>query len=284
MCDNNLVVTKSLLAQANDLANEHEKLDMHMAVGRQMLYDLLAKIYALSVQLEASVDREFFVRRMKDELANKWGIKTQENTSDTTALVRFITRADRKTAHVYSRAIEVAKAKQVKETSFPGFVERQGGIERIRAENVVNKSETDANPEADVANEQRELARSYLNARRECPYSSFKIGSKTNDLAEPQPLNFFVCSETNGRYYVLAQLPVSDQLSNQLIQDFASRSFSDVESSRQRVEAFAKKAAKKHGKATLNSLIRKLPNLKVPVAKQGEKRETRVGKFLKDIV
>ena len=273
MCENNLIITKSLIAQANDLANEHEKLDMHMAVGRQMLYDLLAKIYALSVQLEASIDREFFVRRMKDELASKWGIKTQENTSDTTALVRYITRADRKTAHVYSRAIEAAKVKQVKESSFTGFVERQGGIERIRSESVAVKTAGVVDPEVELAQEQRELTRSYLNARRECPYSSFKISMKTNDLSTPQNLNFFVCSEKDGRYYVLAQLSVSDDVSNKLIQDFAENMCADIQSSRKNISEFTRKASKKRGQATLKSLIRKLPSLKGSVSKGSGKRE-----------
>ena len=175
---------------------------------------------------------------MKDELASKWGIKTQENTSDTTALVRYITRADRKTAHVYSRAIEAAKVKQVKESSFTGFVERQGGIERIRSESVAVKTAGVVDPEVELAQEQRELTRSYLNARRECPYSSFKISKKTNDLSTPQNLNFFVCSEKDGRYYVLAQLSVSDDVSNKLIQDFAENMCADIQSSRKNISLF----------------------------------------------
>ena len=265
-----LIVTKTIMAQADELAREHESLDMHIAVGRQMLYTLLSKIYALSVQLDASLDREHLVKRMKSELADKWGIKTQENTSDATALVRYITRADRKTAHVYARAIEVAKANKIKANFFSSFVERQGGVERIRSKNALAVNASDATA---LAQEKRELGREYLNARRQCPYSSFKIGKKTNDLGESQGLSFFVCSEKDGRYYVLAKLPVADELSNQLLQKFSEALCVDIKSARAQIAKFTKRALHKTGKETLKGLARKMPWLKRSENK-GPKRDS----------
>ena len=49
------VITKTIIGKANDLAREHEQLDMHIAVGRQMLYDLLGRMYNLALELDASV-------------------------------------------------------------------------------------------------------------------------------------------------------------------------------------------------------------------------------------
>ena len=254
-----LAVSKTILGQANDLAREHQSLDMHIAVGRQMLYDLLAKIYALSVQLDSSLDREYLVKMMKAELAEKWGIKTQENTSDATTLVRYITRADRKTAHIYARAIEVAKANKVKSDFFSSFVERQGGVERIRSSSVQVTGSKDVET---MAEEQRELSREYLKARRQCPYSSFRIGKKTNDLSEPQSLNFFVCSEKDGRYFVLAKLPVAEGISNQLMQDFAESLCVDMKKARAEIARFTKRAQHKEGKDTIKGLTRKIPSLR----------------------
>ena len=253
------VITKTIIGKANDLAREHEQLDMHIAVGRQMLYDLLGRMYNLALELDASVDRELIVRQMRVELANKWNIKTQDNTSDATALVRYITRADRKTAHVYARVIEVAKAYQVKAPYLSGFIERQGGIDKIRAKNVIAGASSDIG--GDLDGERMQLTREYLVARKECPYSSFKIGNKSNDLSTPDTLNFFVCSEKDGRYYVLAKLPVTEAQSRELIESLANQVCHELPRARVAISNFLKKAHKKSAERIRQNLVRKFPGL-----------------------
>ena len=254
------VKTKTILGKANDLARDHEQLDLHVAVGRQMLYDLLGRMYSLTLELDASVDRENIVRQIRVELATKWNIKTQDNTSDATALVRYITRADRKTAHVYARVIEVAKANQVKAPYLSGFIERQGGIEKIRAKNVLVGTSIDV--EEAITKERLQLTREYIEARKECPYSSFKVGNKFNDLDEPDALNFFVCSERDGRYYVLAKLPVTEGQSRDLIEGLANQVCQEMTSARVVISNFSKKAHKKSAGRIRRGLIRKFPSLK----------------------
>ena len=254
------VITKTILGKANDLARDHEQLDLHVAVGRQMLYDLLGRMYSLTLELDASVDRENIVRQIRVELATKWNIKTQDNTSDATALVRYITRADRKTAHVYARVIEVAKANQVKAPYLSGFIERQGGIEKIRAKNVLVGTSIDV--EEAITKERLQLTREYIEARKECPYSSFKVGNKFNDLDEPDALNFFVCSERDGRYYVLAKLPVTEGQSRDLIEGLANQVCQEMTSAGVVISNFSKKAHKKSAGRIRRGLIRKFPSLK----------------------
>jgi hypothetical protein len=260
-------IKKSILGQANDLAREHEQLDLHIAVGRQMLYELLGKMYALTLELDASNDRELIMRQMRVELANKWGIKTQENTSDATALVRYITRADRKTAHVYARVIEVAKANQVKAPHLNGFIERQGGIEKIRSNNVIASASDDTVEE--TAKERLLLTREYIEARKESPYSSFKICNKLNDLSQPDALNFFVCSEKDGRYYVLAKLPVTEDQSRDLIERFGDKLCIDLEKARKDIARFSKKTHQKQSRRIGKGLKRRFPGL---MTKHGVKK------------
>jgi len=137
--DKSVVITKTLIGQADDLAIEHEHFHgQYIVAGRKALYELLGKIYALSGHLNAAVDREDQVELLRVELANKYGIRTQEILPITTVLVRYITRADRKTAHVYARAIEIARANAIASDNFAKYVEQAGGIERIRADSAID--------------------------------------------------------------------------------------------------------------------------------------------------
>ena len=89
----------------------------------------------LAEQFEASPDKEdlLFNIRYKLKEAN---IKVQENTSDVALLVKYITRADRKTAHVYTRAIETAMACHFKAAELPQAIIEAGGLEKMRLAGV----------------------------------------------------------------------------------------------------------------------------------------------------
>ena len=132
--EGNLVVTKSLIGQAEDLAAEHEAFNTNYVIGgRKALYSLLGKIAVLVDQFDAAVDKADLIKIVRKNLQEQYGIKTQDNTSDITVLVRYITRAERKTAHVYARAIETARANQIAPAQFTEYLEQAGGIEQIRA-------------------------------------------------------------------------------------------------------------------------------------------------------
>ena len=54
-----LLITKSLVCQADDLAEEHEQFNTNYIVGgRLALYELLGKIFDLYKALEASPDKK----------------------------------------------------------------------------------------------------------------------------------------------------------------------------------------------------------------------------------
>ncbi len=128
-----LVVTKSLIAQADEVASAHEQFNLQYVVGgRVALYQLLGRMFALVQQFESAPDRKELISKIRHQLRSEHGIKTQANSSDTTVLVRYMTRTDRKTAHVYARAIESARANSISVDQLPSYIEQAGGLEQIR--------------------------------------------------------------------------------------------------------------------------------------------------------
>lgn len=253
-----LVVTKSLIGQAEDLAAEHEAFNTNYVIGgRKALYDLLGKIAVLVEQFDAAVDKCELIKIVRKNLQEQYGIKTQENTSDITVLVRYITRADRKTAHVYARAIEVAKANQITPDQLPGYLDQAGGVERIRANAAdSNQSEVSKNN----WKEKLEVTRKYLNARREFPVATLTVSAQhISQFGTAEHLNILVCSEHQGRYYVLAKLPTDAALEEKVVADLAGQLPENLSKLRKNVERFYKKAMKKRTENTLKALIKQRP-------------------------
>lgn len=201
--------SKTLIAQADDLALAHENFHTHFVVGgRVALYALLQKIYELVLKLEASSDQSFFVQQMRKNLKNKHGIKTQENSSPTAIVVRYVTRADRKTAHVYARAIEVAIATNVPALEFSDYVEEQGGVEKIRAAHTKTqkKSRNSLLPSLEV--EYGVL--DYLDSKSEFPVACFQLKRDIED-SHDQEFEVFVCRKRHGVFLVLDKLEFAEE-------------------------------------------------------------------------
>lgn len=254
------IVTKTLIGQADDLAQEHENFhDHYIIAGRKALYELLGKIYALSEQLDNAADRYEQVNLMRSALASQFGIRTQENTSDITVLVRYITRADRKTAHVYSRAIEAARANAIHSADFAQYVEQAGGVERIRANAVITNG---VNPGAvNDAEEMLGLTRKYLEARSELPIASFRLPSNTHAKKSASNLNYFACYERNGRQYVLAQLPVDLKDEANLIGGLSESICEDICFAKRNIKKFHAKAMVKRRERTIREITKKRPEI-----------------------
>jgi len=255
-----LVITKTLIGKADDLAIEHESFHTNYIVaGRKALYELLGKIYSLAEQLDECIDKEDQVRLLRNILFDKYGIRTQENTSDITILVRYITQADRKTAHVYSRAIEAARTNAIPSGDFSEYVEKAGGVERIRADAVISNGINH-----DVANDAEEmldLTRKYLDARSELPIKSFKLSKKVPAFKSTAKLNYFACYERDGRYYVLTQLPVDLKQETDLIKGLSESICENLSRARRNVRKFHAKAMDKRSERTIREITKKRPEL-----------------------
>ncbi len=199
-----LVVTKTLIGQADDIAAAHERFTAHYVVGgRSALYTLLGEMLNVINCIEASSERNRLIKIIKDRLRDKFGIKTQKNTSDLAVLVRYMTRADRKTVHVYTRVIEAAKKSGIQPGQLPSFIEGAGGIERIRALGADGAEDT-----LDMS-ERIALTEEYLSCRTELPLAHFDA-NELLDLygSKSSAFSYFVCTRTcSGQFYVLSPLP-----------------------------------------------------------------------------
>jgi hypothetical protein len=257
------LVDINLIRRADDLAREHEEFNQKYIVsGRNALYELLGKIYTLSEQLDNSFNKKEQISLLRIILAKKYGIRTQENTSDTTVLVRYITKADRKTAHVYSRAIEAARAKAILSVDFAEYIEQADGVERIRADSIVPKMSQE---ELDVIENNRvmrlELARKYLKARTELPIASFRLGKRYSRAPKTGGITQFVCYERGGRFYVLTEQSFDKDQEFKLVERVADESCIDLKRATKNINAFYTKAMLKRKRRTIREISRKRPDL-----------------------
>jgi hypothetical protein len=248
-------VSKTLIAQADDLATEHEKFHTNYVIGGRMaLYALLGKIYGLVLKVESSVDCEFFVGQMRKSLKSKHSIRTQENSSTSAIVVRYVTRADRKTAHVYARAIESAKASQVPAIGFSDYVDKQGGVEKIRSSKAcphMKKNAGHRDQREKKANEFEVMK--YLDSKAEFPLASFQMKWDQQSLSDIG-FEVFVCKGIEGRYLVLDRLEINEvkELADLFI-DFGSVGMNHF---KRNPKNFYRKAMVKNQKRRLN-LVKK---------------------------
>ena len=240
-----LVVTKTIIGQADDLALEHEDFnDRYIVTGRLALYELIGKIYALFGQLESSIDKEEQIKMLKDLLFKKFGIRTQDNTSDTTVLVRYITRADRKTSHIYSRAIETARFHNIKPENFVKFLQDHGGLERLRAIGVDSESIDAAK---DLEDEKIDLTWKYLSARGYDPFVSFDEPRQFKDIQNKNcAYEYVICYRGMDRkYHVIGKMPAKTELENYLVKYLSRYLCDDIELARKGIGRLVIEAEKK---------------------------------------
>ena len=258
-----VVISKSLIGQANDLAIEHETFNTNYIIGgRQALYSLLAKILDLVIRFDSALDKADLIEIVRMQLQNQYGIKTQSNTSNTTLLVRYITRADRKTAHVYARAIEVARANQIEPSEFAKYLEKSGGVERIRSESVTKAlTEGGAEDLSGIKAAKLELSRRYLIARSELPLASFRVGQKYQGNLKNQGFKCFICYERDGRNYVLSEHDLDPAQEKIFVEQISEKYFSNLESSVKDVDRFFEKAMIKRKQRAFRLISKKRPEL-----------------------
>lgn len=201
-----ILVTKTLIGQADDLAAAHEHFtEQYVTAGRMALYELLGQMLVLINNFELAIDREDLMAKIKYRLRTEFGIKTQKNSSDIAVLIRYMTRTDRKTAHVYTRVIESAKASGVTPAQLPSFIEDSGGVERIRS--LAASGQLCVN-EDDTA-ERDAITKEYLSCRSELPLASFEATEFLDQFGSPDTAYaYFVCSRKgDGKFHVLSPLP-----------------------------------------------------------------------------
>ncbi len=235
-----VVINKSLISQAEELATEHDLFnDKYIITGRQKLYELLSKIMGLAEQFEASPDRDdlFFNLRYKLQEAN---IKVQENTSNVALLVKYITRADRKTAHVYSRAIETAMACHYKAAELPKVITSAGGLEKLRIA-AVDDEKVIAQQQLD--DERLLLTREFLQSRSYVPFARFPAPAEFDDIYSNHcEFEYLVCTQVNGSYNVVCKLPAETDLENFVLKKLATNLCKDIDQVKPKIKALQARA------------------------------------------
>ena len=88
-------------------------------------------------------------------MSSELGECHQANTKTATLVVKLVTRANRKTSHVYSRVLEVAIAAGVKSDGLVEFIKLKGGIDKVRM--AVNSAEAINQHKASEKNLQQQL-------------------------------------------------------------------------------------------------------------------------------
>lgn len=219
--NNQMAISHPIIINANSIADQHSQyVDQFVSRGNTMLYQILADILKVHEQLEACDIKERVVKEMRQHLREVHNIKTQTNTKTTALVTKYVTRASRKTAHVYSRVLEVAIANGIKSSGLVKFIKQSGGIDKVRM-SVAS---------AEVAKQHRDQQRSLLQAMRgslaqQQGLATVSFGAARHSLpcAKDVTFNHLLCqfNHTTQQHEVVAVLYPSSTLEDMAMDHYA---------------------------------------------------------------
>ena len=268
MTHTQLKIVKTLVCQADDLAEEHAQFTINYIVGgRLALYELLAKMFDLYKALEASSDKKAQLSDMKHKLVHHHKIRVQANSSDVGILVRYITRAERKTAHIYARVIEQALSNQISSDHFVDYIEQSGGIEQMRLSGV-NQAKAAENEQS--LKDSWELGWKYCKAREELPMSSFALKNVFEYVGmERISFEYYVCAKRGNKRYVVANIPADRAFEDKAIALIGNNLASSGPDITQKIDGFCIRAKQ----AFKERIAREIPSLsKIIDAREHEEK------------
>ena len=214
-----------LMTRVDEIAQQHEEFYVSYVVGgRKALYKLLGSMLGVVQLVLNSVEKDQLIKDCKHVLRNS-GIKTQSNSSDVAVMVRYMTRTDRKTTHVYARAIEAALAQGIGADGFSDFAEESGGLENIRALSV---TKLDGSYSADAdSTDYDAMTKEFLYLRTLVPVGKFE-GTAALNAIEPDSAvsyEYMVCVRRgDSSYDIVTKIPADAAFEQQAI-DCLSRVF-----------------------------------------------------------
>jgi hypothetical protein len=113
--------------------------DEFVTRGNQALYAVLAKIYAVAVQINHSDNKESIIKSLRNVMSLQKKIKTQKNSSALTLLVRWVVGGSRQLAHTYSKALEAAYTDNIAADELAAYFTKQGGLNGASKRNSEQK-------------------------------------------------------------------------------------------------------------------------------------------------
>jgi hypothetical protein len=128
---------KNVLATGDVLAIKHtDYYDTYITKSNEVLSDLLTEIMEYAEMVFASSDVDAVIEAIRKKLKNYYNIKVQKNSNIIAIIVRYVTRTNRKNAHVYARAIKLAFDAGKTSAELAKFIDENGGVSKIREKNV----------------------------------------------------------------------------------------------------------------------------------------------------
>ncbi len=113
--------------------------DEFVTRGNQALYAVLAKIYAVALQINLSDNEESIIKSLRNVMSLQKKIKTQKNSSALTLLVRWVVGGSRQLAHTYSKALEAAYKDNIAADELAAYFTKQGGLNGASKRNSEQK-------------------------------------------------------------------------------------------------------------------------------------------------
>jgi hypothetical protein len=215
-------IQKIIVDKAELLSLRHSTyVDKFVTLANDELYAILAEIMALYEQVNDSQDQIKLIKHIRQHLSSVHNIKTQANTKTTALVVKLVTRANRKTSHVYSRVLEVAIAAGVKPDGLVEFIKLKGGIDKVRM--AVNSAETVAQAKVTAKHYQQQL-RSQLKHMQGIGNADLSAIRHTLPHASDVDFEHLLCrfnNATNAHEIVAIMYP-SSALETQSISEYLS--------------------------------------------------------------
>ncbi len=184
-------INHTIITHADLLAQRHEDyVNEFVTRANNELYCILAELLELHEKLVACPNKDKLIKQMRKSLKEKYGLKTQANTKTTSLVVKYVTRASRKTAHVYGRVLDVAIANSISSAGLIDYIKANGGIDKVRM--AVASKETQQHIKSVEAHLQKQL-RSTLLSKQDIGQALFS-GRKTLPHAKDVSFTHMLCS------------------------------------------------------------------------------------------
>lgn len=215
-----LDITQAIFTNADLLAERHASyVSVFVTRANSELYAILAEILKLHEQVEASQQRDKLIKQMRVKLKEQHKIKTQANTTTTGLVAKYVTRASRKTAHVYSRVLQVAIANGVTSAGLVAYIEESGGIDKVRM--AVNSAEAIKQANATAKSYQQQL-RKQLNHKSAVVSLDLSAVKHTLPCASDVAFHHLLCrfNHATNTHEIVAVMYPSSALETQAMDEY----------------------------------------------------------------
>lgn len=215
-----LDATQTIITHADLLAERHASyVSEFVTRANSELYAILAEILKLHEQVQASKQRDKLIKQMRVLLKEHHKIKTQANTTTTALVTKYVTRASRKTAHVYSRVLQVAIANGVTSAGLVAYIEKSGGIDKVRM--TVNSAEAIKQAQATDKSYQQQL-RIQLNQKGAVGSLDLSAVNHTLPCASDVAFHHLLCrfNHVTNTHEIVAVMYPSSALETQAMDEY----------------------------------------------------------------